>query len=91
MPWLNDSGDIVGFGEYKGGTYGFLLTPNGPNSWALASVSATSSSDPAVPELSTWVLMAVGFAGLGSLARLRRRSLTLCIGRRPALRGQSAA
>ena len=88
---LNDSGDIVGSGEYKGGTYGFLLTPNGVSSWSLASVSAAPLSDPAVPELSTWVMMAVGFAGLGSLARLRRRSLTLCIGRRPALRGQSAA
>jgi hypothetical protein len=64
---LNDLGDILGNGTYNGGYYGFLLTPaygGGVNSWSLASVSAASASDP-VPELSTWVMMVVGFIGLG--------------------------
>ena len=47
---LNNSGDIIGCGVYDGGVYGFLLTP----------VSATP-----VPELSTWAMLLVGFAGLG--------------------------
>jgi hypothetical protein len=72
---LNDSGDILGNGYYNGGFYSFVLTPGGANSWALASVSAAPLADP-VPELSTWVMMAVGFTGLGWLARLRRHNLT---------------
>jgi hypothetical protein len=47
---INNNGDIIGYGDYRGGTYGFLLTPD----------SAT-----AVPELSTWAMMLAGFVGLG--------------------------
>ena len=71
---INDLGDIVGTGDFKGVGSGFLLTPDGANSWALASVSAAPLADP-VPEPSTWAMMAVGFAGLGWLACLRRRNL----------------
>jgi len=44
--FINDLGDIAGYGQYKGGFYGLLLTPNGVNSWALASVSAARLADP---------------------------------------------
>ena len=48
---INNSGDIVGSGEYHGEPYRFLLTP--------------VSAPPVVPEPSTWVMMLAGFAGLG--------------------------
>jgi hypothetical protein len=38
--------------------------------------SLTIKIGPAVPEASTWAMMLTGFAGLGWLARLRRRKLT---------------
>jgi hypothetical protein len=62
---INDLGDIVGTGAFKGGTFGFLLKPDGFNSWALESVSAASFSDPAVPEPSTWAMMLMALMGLG--------------------------
>jgi hypothetical protein len=46
---LNDSDDIIGYGYYHGGTYGFLLTPGST----------------AVPEASTWAMLLVGCAGVG--------------------------
>jgi hypothetical protein len=66
---LNNSGDIIGYGEYHSGQYGFLLTP--------------------IPEPPTWMMMLVGFAGLGFAARCgaggrRRRAWRLS--RRPTLR-----
>ncbi len=55
---INNLGDIAGYGHYQNGTvsgtYGFLLTP-----------SAGPVSDVAAPELSTWAMLVVGFAGLG--------------------------
>jgi len=48
---INNSGDIIGYGHYRGGIYGFLLTPD--------------SALFAVPEPSTWAMMLVAFAGLG--------------------------
>ena len=50
---------------FEGGTFGFLLKPDGFNSWALDSISAASFSDPAVPEPSTWAMMLMGLMGLG--------------------------
>src|SRR5271155_4706342 len=70
---INDLGDIVGTGAFEGGTFGFLLKPDGVNSWALASVSAASFSDPAVPEPSTWAMMLMGLMGLG-FVRWRTRA-----------------
>jgi hypothetical protein len=32
---LNDRGDIIGFGDYNGGQYGFLLTVPEPSTWAM--------------------------------------------------------
>ncbi len=72
---INDLGDIFGNGNYQGGSYGFLLTPNGVNSWSLASISAAPLADP-VPEPSTWAMMLVGFAGLGFVG-LRSRAAKL--------------
>jgi hypothetical protein len=46
----DQSGDIIGSGEYHGGLYAFLLRP----------VSAF-----AAPEPSTWPMLLIGFAGLG--------------------------
>jgi len=51
---VNDSGDIIGYGEYHGGQYAFLLAP----------ASATPLAAIAVPELSTWAMLVAGFAGL---------------------------
>ena len=52
-------GDIVGYGHYQNGTvsgtFGFLLTP----------AAGTAVSGVAAPELSTWAMLVVGFAGLG--------------------------
>ena len=52
---LNNSGDILGYGEYRDGPYAFLLRP----------VSATAFTAAAVAEPSTWAMMLAGFAGLG--------------------------
>jgi probable HAF family extracellular repeat protein len=57
---INNLGDIAGYGHYQkgtvSGTFGFLLT----SSAAPGPVSAASA-----PELSTWAMLVVGFAGLG--------------------------
>jgi hypothetical protein len=53
---INNKGDIIGYGEYDGGRYGFLLTP----------VSTTAFSAAAAPEPSTWPMLLAGFARLGS-------------------------
>lgn len=76
---INNNGDIIGYGEYDGGQYGFLLTPD-----SVASVPAA-----AVPELSTWAMLAVGFAGLGLVgyrsARPERTiAVSICAMRRRA-------
>jgi hypothetical protein len=73
---INDLGDIVGTGAFEGGTFGFLLKPEGVNSWALESVSAASFSDTAVPEPSTWAmgLMGLGFVGWRTRALKRASS-----------------
>ena len=73
---LNNNGDIIGYGDYTctpqpqcgvTGIYGFLLTPKG----AASVFSATPFSASSAPELSTWAMLLVGFAGLG-VASLRR-------------------
>jgi hypothetical protein len=57
---INDVGDIIGYGEFHGAQRGFLLfsIPSAP-------AFAAGPFAPAVPELSTWAMMLVGFAGLG--------------------------
>ncbi len=57
---INNSGDIIGYGHYRGGIYGFLLTPD--------------SALFAVPEPSTWAMMLVAFAGLGFAVYRRAKS-----------------
>jgi hypothetical protein len=61
---INHFGDIVGYGDYNNGTvngtYGFLLTSS-----ASAEVSAAPAAMAAAPELSTWAMLVVGFAGPG--------------------------
>ncbi len=52
---INNSGDIIGSGEYHGGTFAFLLTPD----------SATGIPAASAPEPSTWAMLLAGFAGLG--------------------------
>jgi hypothetical protein len=57
---INNSGDIIGYGHYRGGIYGFLLTPD--------------SALFAAPEPSTWAMMLAGLAGLGFAGYRRERS-----------------
>jgi len=51
---VNNSGDIIGYGDYHGGFHGFLLMPE-----LLSALSATP-----IPEPSTWAMLLAGFAGL---------------------------
>jgi hypothetical protein len=53
---INNLGDIVGYGSYEGKTTGFLLTKV---------VASPFSAAAAAPELPTWAMLLVGFAGLG--------------------------
>jgi uncharacterized membrane protein len=70
---INDLDQIVGiYTDAQGDLHAFFATPN-LGLFALA--TAGPLADP-VPESSTWAMMLVGFAGLGWLARLRRRNLT---------------
>jgi hypothetical protein len=61
---INNAGDIIGYGNYHNGsvsgTFGFLLTPTAGTVFSAGPVSAA-----AAPELSTWAMLVVGFAGLG--------------------------
>jgi hypothetical protein len=52
---INNSGDIIGYGIYHDGFYGFLLSHD-----TVVALSTT-----AVPEPSTWAMLLLGFAGLG--------------------------
>jgi probable HAF family extracellular repeat protein len=77
---INDVGDIVGYGQYNNGTlngtFGFLLTPS-----ASTAVSAIPGSVAAAPELSTWAMLVVGFAGLGFVGyRGKRKGEARCEG-----------
>jgi PEP-CTERM motif len=84
------SGGGGGSGEYS--VFGLGFAGGGGGSYLAASLftdrvltAGVNSGDgsititpltPAVPEPSTWAMMLAGFAGLGWLARLRRRKLT---------------
>jgi hypothetical protein len=69
---INDLDQIVGdYTDAQGDLHAFFATPN-LGLFALA--TAAPLADP-VPEPSTWVMMAVGFTGLGWLAHQRRRNL----------------
>ena len=65
----------TGISEYTtAGTFvGSFTNEPGDSFGALA---LASNASPAVPEAPTWAMMLTGFAGLGWLARLRRRKLT---------------
>lgn len=52
---------------------GFVFNQDGSNFQLLGGVHVPAS-DPAVPELSTWAMMTVGFGGFGALAFRRSRS-----------------
>jgi uncharacterized membrane protein len=69
---INDLDQIVGdYTDAQGDFHSFLATPN----LGLFAFAAAAPLAGPVPEPSTWAMMAVGFAGLGWLARLRRRNL----------------
>ena len=77
---INDLGDIIGYGDYQNGAVsgisGFLLTPS-----AGTGVSAVPGSMAAAPELSTWAMLVVGFAGLGFVGyRGKREGEARCEG-----------
>lgn len=70
---VNDLDQIAGwYYDAQGNIHSFLATPR---LGLFALTAAVPLADP-VPEPSTWAMMAVAFAGLGWLARLRRRNLT---------------
>ncbi len=58
---------------------------DGGHGFLLARVSATGFFTTAVPELSTWAMMLVGFAGLGSCRRRARAAGKLIFGFTAAL------
>jgi hypothetical protein len=77
---INNVGDIVGYGLFNNGTvsgtFGFLLTPS-----AGTAASAIPGSVAAAPELSTWAMLVVGFAGLGFVGyRGKRKGEARCEG-----------
>ncbi len=59
-------GDILGYGDYRGEQYGFLLTPLPATTFYAAPFSAAPA-----PEASTWAMLVFGFMGLGYAARRR--------------------
>ena len=75
-----------GYGGYKGGysyvidTAGNAFGITGGNGTTMETLPAAngyvSINFVAAPEASTWAMTLTGFAGLGWLARLRRRKLT---------------
>jgi probable HAF family extracellular repeat protein len=70
---INDLGQIVGwYFDAQGNIHSFLATPK----LDLFALTAAAPLADAVPEPSTWAMLAVGFAGLGWLACARRRNLT---------------
>lgn len=69
---IGGGGGASGYGGGGGGSYSFV----GPTqSLAFQSGNGEVSIN-AVPEPSSWVMALAGFAGLGWLARMRRRKLT---------------
>lgn len=66
---INNLGDIIGYGLYQNGavsgTFSFLLTPGAAPAASAAPFSAGPVSAAGAPELSTWAMLIVGFAGLG--------------------------
>jgi hypothetical protein len=69
----------VGYGAGGGGSYLASLVTDRVLTAGMNSEGGSISIDlipAAVPEPSTWALMARGFAGLGLLAHMRKRKLT---------------
>ena len=72
-------GGGVGYGAGGGGSYLASLVTDRVLTAGMNSEGGSISIDlipAAVPEPSTWALMARGFAGLGLLAHMRKRKLT---------------
>jgi uncharacterized membrane protein len=66
---INDVGQIFGFYSDSTGNFpSFLATPN------FLSLASLAADPPAAAEASTWVMMLMGFAGLGAATYGRRRS-----------------
>jgi probable HAF family extracellular repeat protein len=76
---INDLGQIVGFfGDSTGLESAFLATPIHGLAMSALAMSATDPSADAVPEPSTWVMLLLGFTGLGFAGyRTTRRSLSI--------------
>lgn len=82
------SGDALNlFGGYGPTSYGVLLesqnTEGNPFTGPYYAVSVTDSppgDPPTVPELSTWVMLGLGFAGLAIVATGRRKTPIAAIG-----------
>jgi uncharacterized membrane protein len=69
---INDVGQIFGnYSDSEGNFPSFLATPK-----ILSFASLANDPLAAVPESSTWVMLFLGFAGLGWLTHLRRLKLT---------------
>ena len=63
-------------GEFWANSPGGVLTVNANSDAATPFQMLVGATTISVSELSTWAMMLLGFAGLGWLARLRRRKLT---------------
>jgi uncharacterized membrane protein len=76
---INNRGQIVGLFEDSAGLFGsFLATPINGRAMSALAMSAIVSPADAVPEPSTWVMLVLGFAGLGFAGyRTTRKSLSI--------------
>jgi hypothetical protein len=75
-PWQEVSATFTWDGV--GNALQFMSVGSGePAFTLLADVSLTGGGGPATPEASTWVMIIAGFAGMGFLARTRRKAVAV--------------